>query len=1006
MDKINSTNIDSFSSVTTKQGMTGGASIELDRADNSGVVKGTKSETAAQVMVKETNKDDDAKTNLEKESGSDLSVTFTPVMKSVEKESGDNGNTTKEIEHCTSRITEEVVENEKNYDNDKNKVDTENNTSMQGVANTHEENSGNHNAAKGKSSGREEILQNDIDKEDDQKNKDNDDYEKEDVDCESSYMDIYKELANLQKPGSTCVGGIANQMPSAPGLNIEGVGLIPLPLTKVFAEKIKNVAEQAPHGQGTKTVIDKSVRNTLQVDRTLYKVLNPAWETGLKSLVEQVAVGLGVESSLVRAEPYKLLLYEKGGFFKKHRDTEKADGMFATLVIQLPSVFSGSSFQVSNEGQLRTFKLDGEHSPYQCQYVAHYADCEHEIKPVQDGYRLALIYSLCWTDYSCRKPCLNDVGKPYNNMCKYLKNLPLEKRIFCLPLHHQYTTASLARFGVSSLKGEDRAKQQLLSDAGEGSWKVIIARIDKTDSEIDDTCCSYYGSSFRASETCEGSPEFSCEMYYEDGSNASIERTWIQQQVSMDCLDDGGNFFVAENDELEGAWGAGAEGEVEYTGNEGASRETTYEMYVMVVYSQDSIFERICKDSFQSAISQVVASPNLIARMLQHMKRHKPQISSKQCFQLLSLQNIDSLDAPKLEIVLGCHPTSTICTELLDSFKKIVQHHNGWNETTKPIQSLMIQIGHNVAKNCDVLLEKIHLFLIMTTIQETNFITPLIEKSIMMFNEETKKVVPSNYAYGSYYDFHDSRAADQAFPPISQKIIKLCEVHDWKNLEKACFACYGRLVKNRGENHMTLPERIEFVKHIKSNVLDADVDNFFKEISDKTVVAIKTISITTHHNFDCCVEILSRFGSEENFAELNQFFSLFKDEKVLKTVEKAFEKHMQQHSTLNTIRNRIKELLIKEYKELERDTKGGEPVFTWKKLNTRKPMAYRYKLKRMADIKKELISLGVSIHQTAEARSSAPVGITISNDTTQAPPKKRARKNKPIPSSAEIITID
>ena len=28
-------------------------------------------------------------------------------------------------------------------------------------------------------------------------------------------------------------------------------------------------------------------------------------------------------------------------------------------------------------------------------YTAHYADLEHEIKPVTSGYRLALVYSLC-----------------------------------------------------------------------------------------------------------------------------------------------------------------------------------------------------------------------------------------------------------------------------------------------------------------------------------------------------------------------------------------------------------------------------------------------------------------------------------------------------------------------------------------------------------------------------------------------------------------------------------
>jgi hypothetical protein len=38
------------------------------------------------------------------------------------------------------------------------------------------------------------------------------------------------------------------------------------------------------------------------------------------------------------ADLYKLLAYDPGSFFVNHRDTEKVAGMFATLIIVLPSV--------------------------------------------------------------------------------------------------------------------------------------------------------------------------------------------------------------------------------------------------------------------------------------------------------------------------------------------------------------------------------------------------------------------------------------------------------------------------------------------------------------------------------------------------------------------------------------------------------------------------------------------------------------------------------------------
>jgi hypothetical protein len=39
----------------------------------------------------------------------------------------------------------------------------------------------------------------------------------------------------------------------------------------------------------------------------------------------------------VSATLYELLAYETGGLFRPHRDTEKADDMFGTLVLVLPS---------------------------------------------------------------------------------------------------------------------------------------------------------------------------------------------------------------------------------------------------------------------------------------------------------------------------------------------------------------------------------------------------------------------------------------------------------------------------------------------------------------------------------------------------------------------------------------------------------------------------------------------------------------------------------------------
>jgi hypothetical protein len=75
--------------------------------------------------------------------------------------------------------------------------------------------------------------------------------------------------------------------------------------------------------------------------------------------------------------------------------------MFGTLIIQLPSVHSGGELIVyENNGRSKKVidfgQKDGK-SEFSVYFAAHYADLEHEILEVKSGYRLALVYSLCWT---------------------------------------------------------------------------------------------------------------------------------------------------------------------------------------------------------------------------------------------------------------------------------------------------------------------------------------------------------------------------------------------------------------------------------------------------------------------------------------------------------------------------------------------------------------------------------------------------------------------------------
>jgi predicted 2-oxoglutarate/Fe(II)-dependent dioxygenase YbiX len=62
--------------------------------------------------------------------------------------------------------------------------------------------------------------------------------------------------------------------------------------------------------------------------------------------------------------------------------------MFGTLVVHLPSDFKGGDLVVRHNGQEHTFGTR-QLGPGAAglSYVAFYADCEHEVKPVTKGYR-------------------------------------------------------------------------------------------------------------------------------------------------------------------------------------------------------------------------------------------------------------------------------------------------------------------------------------------------------------------------------------------------------------------------------------------------------------------------------------------------------------------------------------------------------------------------------------------------------------------------------------------
>ncbi len=104
---------------------------------------------------------------------------------------------------------------------------------------------------------------------------------------------LAKILDKIEQPGDFCASGRLAIHP--PALDVEGVGRVGLPLPEVQARQLIEVAEAAPYGRGTETVLDQDYRRTWQIDASRFSLRGEAWRRDLDEIVHRAAQGLGVK---------------------------------------------------------------------------------------------------------------------------------------------------------------------------------------------------------------------------------------------------------------------------------------------------------------------------------------------------------------------------------------------------------------------------------------------------------------------------------------------------------------------------------------------------------------------------------------------------------------------------------------------------------------------------------------------------------------------------------------
>ncbi len=403
-------------------------------------------------------------------------------------------------------------------------------------------------------------------------------------------------LAAVRRPGDFFVRG-ALETPM-PRLEIEGVGVISFPIPDSQIQDIIKHAERAPYGRGGETILDTSVRNTWQLTPVNVRIGGKSWGRSFQHILSTVADGLGCAGTDISAELYKLLVYEEGGFFLPHRDTEKTNGMFGTLTIVLPSVHCGGELVIRHAGREVTVDMSNAETS-ELTFAAFYADCEHAIKPITQGSRVCLTYNLLQRRTGEKnKPITaplydSEAVRAEAILEQTFKKSDAPAKLAWL-LEHQYSSVGLS---FSGLKGRDAALAKVVRHAARrAECAVHLGIVHIEESGAAEPCFDmdygrarrwgrYYDGDDMVEDPETGDNEFEVIEVFD--SSRHIDQ-WID---TNDHPVKFGSLPIEDSEILP----AGAlDGEApdqqrltEATGNEGASFDRSYHRAALVIWPQD-----------------------------------------------------------------------------------------------------------------------------------------------------------------------------------------------------------------------------------------------------------------------------------------------------------------------------------------------------------------------------------------------------------------------------------
>ncbi len=146
-------------------------------------------------------------------------------------------------------------------------------------------------------------------------------------------------------------------------------------------DELVKYCEKSKYGMGKQHVLDENYRKAFSL--TSDKFVTSFNPYNHKELIVEINKLFITHNFLVLD---KINIYEKEGFFRVHKDTPKP-GLLGTLVVSLPSEFTGGELEIDKEPIQMNSETD-------VTWVAFFSERDHQVLPVKDGTRITLTYSI------------------------------------------------------------------------------------------------------------------------------------------------------------------------------------------------------------------------------------------------------------------------------------------------------------------------------------------------------------------------------------------------------------------------------------------------------------------------------------------------------------------------------------------------------------------------------------------------------------------------------------